>query len=115
MAVSPKVSAATVGAAFTTIVAGIVGPHVFPSSTASDVQGLVEAAVTALVTFGSGWFARELPKVEQDVKPLVQQAETVYTKVREAEPTVQAVAAALEAEPQHVTVPVAQAVAKPLA
>lgn len=117
MAVSPKVSAATVGAAFTTIVAGILGPHLFPHATASDVQGLIEAVVTAAVTFGSGWFAREAPKVEAEVKHVeasapVKAVETVYTKVEQSAPTAEAVLSALNTA-QHVTVPTA--VAKPLA
>jgi hypothetical protein len=114
MAVSPKVSASTVGAAFSTMIVGILGQHVFPANMAPDVQGLITAGVTALVTFGAGWFARELPAVERAVEPEVKAADIVYTKVRQEAPTVEAVAKALDTA-EHVTVPVAQAVAKPLA
>jgi hypothetical protein len=122
MAVSPKVSAATVGAAFTTIIAGILGPHLFPHATASDVQGLVEAVVTAAVTFGSGFLARDAQRVEAEVsktvQPEVRAAQTVYTKVEQSAPAVADVAKALEAaEAPRVSVPtsVAVPVAKPLA
>jgi hypothetical protein len=108
MAVNPKVSAATVGAAFTTIVAGIIGPHIFPHATASDVQGLIEAVFTAAVTFGSGWLTRDVAKVETKLEPEVKAAETVYTKVAQSAPAVADVAKALEAaESPHVTLPVA--------
>lgn len=103
MAVSPKVSAATVGAAFATMVVGILGVHVFPHGMPLDVQGLVTSALTAASTFGAGWFARAEPR-------LVANAEVVYTKVRQTAPTVEAIAEAVaKTEPSHVTLPLAQA------
>lgn len=91
MAVSPKVSAATVGASFTTIVTGILGPHLFPHGMAPDVQGLVTAVFTAVVTFAAGWFAREAshdaPQVTNVVRAVqaeVAKADTVFTQVKQA-------------------------------
>lgn len=104
MAVSPKVSAATVGASLSTMVIGILNVHVFPHGMAPDVEGLVSAAVVALSTFASGWFAREVAKVAPEVAKV---ADTVYTDVQQAAPTVEEVAEALA--PAHVTVPTAVA------
>jgi ABC-type Fe3+-siderophore transport system permease subunit len=58
MAISGKVTASTVAAAGTTIVAGIIAPHVFSHSVPSDVRGLIEGGVTAVLTFVSGYLAR---------------------------------------------------------
>jgi hypothetical protein len=58
MAISGKVTASTVAASVTTVVSGILAPHVFWRSVPSDVRGLVEAGVTAVVTFGAGYLAR---------------------------------------------------------
>jgi ABC-type Fe3+-siderophore transport system permease subunit len=58
MAISGKVTASTVAAAGTTIVAGIIAPHVFQHSVPSDVRGLIEGGVTAVITFVSGYLAR---------------------------------------------------------
>jgi ABC-type Fe3+-siderophore transport system permease subunit len=58
MAISGKVTASTVAAAGTTIVAGIVAPHVFSHSVPSDVRGLIEGGVTAVLTFVSGYLAK---------------------------------------------------------
>lgn len=118
MAISPKVSAATVGASVSTLIIGILSVHVFPHGMAPDVQGLVSAGVVALTTFASGWFSRELPKVEaaavKDVAPAVKAADEVYTKVRQVDPVAVAdVAKALETavaqDAPHVVLPVAQA------
>lgn len=57
-AISGKVTASTVAAAGTTIVAGILAPHVFWPNVPSDVQGLVEGGITAVVTFVSGYMAK---------------------------------------------------------
>jgi ABC-type Fe3+-siderophore transport system permease subunit len=57
-AISGKVTASTVAAAGTTIVAGILAPHVFQLSVPSDVRGLIEGGVTAVVTFASGYLAK---------------------------------------------------------
>jgi hypothetical protein len=58
MAISGKVTASTVAATGATIVAGIVAPHVFSHSVPSDVRGLIEGGVTAVVTFVSGYLAK---------------------------------------------------------
>jgi ABC-type Fe3+-siderophore transport system permease subunit len=58
MAISGKVTASTVAAAGTTIVAGIIAPHVFSHSVPSDVRGLIEGGVTAVLTFVSGYLAK---------------------------------------------------------
>jgi hypothetical protein len=58
MAISGKVAASTVAASVSTVVAGIIAPHVFPAGTPSDIVGLFEAGVTAVVTFVSGYMAR---------------------------------------------------------
>jgi hypothetical protein len=73
MAISGKVTASTVAAAAVTVVSGILAPHVFWSSVPSDVRGLVEAGVTAVVTFASGYLARhgvDAGAVEHDVESL---------------------------------------------
>ena len=57
-AISGKVTASTVAAAGTTIVAGILAPHVFQSNVPSDVRGLIEGGVTAAITFASGYLAK---------------------------------------------------------
>jgi hypothetical protein len=57
-AISGKVTASTVAAAGTTIVAGILAPHVFSHNVPSDVRGLVQGGVTAALTFVSGYLAK---------------------------------------------------------
>lgn len=116
MAISPKVSAATVGASVSTLIIGILSVHVFPHGMAPDVQGLVSAAIVALVTFAAGWFARALPEVEKvvakvEAAPAVKAADVVYTKVRQTDPVAVAdVAKALEATVEHDAAPVASVV-----
>jgi hypothetical protein len=56
--ISGKVKAATVAASVTTVITGILAPHVFWQSVPSDVRGLVEAGVTGAITFGFGWLAK---------------------------------------------------------
>lgn len=58
MAISGKVTAATVAASLTTVISGIVAPHVFGHSTPSDVRGLIEGGVSAVVTFAAGYLAK---------------------------------------------------------
>lgn len=109
MTVSPKVSAATVGATFTTIITGIIGPHLFPHGMPADVQGLIAGVVTAAVTFGAGFLAREAKPAVAEVEHVAKAVDTVYTRVAQSAPPVEAVAHALEAEAAHVVLPVAQA------
>jgi hypothetical protein len=56
--ISGKVKASTVAASVTTVITGIIAPHVFGHQTPSDVRGLIEAGVTGVVTFGFGWLAK---------------------------------------------------------
>jgi hypothetical protein len=58
MAISGKVKASTVAASVTTVITGILAPHVFHHSVPSDVRGLIEGGVTGAITFGFGWLAK---------------------------------------------------------
>jgi hypothetical protein len=124
MAVSAKVTNATVGASVSTMILGILGPHIYPSNLAPDVAGLVNAGVTALVTLGAGWLTRDvLPTVEKvvtEAKTEVAKVEGAYSQVRQSVPELPSIAtvetaakslvAAAQAQPQPVAVavPVAQ-------
>jgi hypothetical protein len=57
-AISGKVKASTVAASVTTVITGILAPHVFQHSVPSDVRGLIEGGVTGVITFGFGWLAK---------------------------------------------------------
>jgi hypothetical protein len=74
-AISGKVTASTVAAAGVTVVAGILAPHVFQANVPSDVRGLVQAGVTAAITFGSGYLAKHGVSYEK----LVTDTEAVAT------------------------------------
>ncbi|MGW1859355.1 hypothetical protein [Streptomyces collinus] len=56
--ISGKVKASTVAASVTTVLTGIVAPHVFSHGVPSDVRGLIEGVVTGGVTFAFGWLAK---------------------------------------------------------
>jgi hypothetical protein len=71
MAVSPKVSASTVGAAASTVVVQVLAKHLFHGAVPSDVLGLIEGAVTAGVTFASGYFVAHAPKTVAEVETAV--------------------------------------------
>lgn len=58
MAISGKVTASTVAASVTTVISGIIAPHVFQHGVPSDVRGLVEGGVTGVITFAAGYLAR---------------------------------------------------------
>ena len=60
MAFSGKVSAASVGAAASTLVADIVARHI-GHPVPSDIMALVGAGITAGVTFVCGYLARHVP------------------------------------------------------
>jgi hypothetical protein len=86
MAVSGKVVASTVAAAATTVVSGILAPHVFWPSVQPDVRGLVEAGVTAVVTFASGYLARhgvDAQAVERDVEALAEDFGVPFMQVHD--------------------------------
>lgn len=74
MAVSPKVSASTVGAGASTVVVSVIAKHLFHGAMPSDVLGLVEGAVTAGVTFVSGYFVHHPPaEVAREVETAVRE------------------------------------------
>jgi hypothetical protein len=58
--ISGKVTAATVAAASTTMVCNILGPYVFHGQVPSDIQGLIDSAIAAAVTFAAGYLARHV-------------------------------------------------------
>jgi hypothetical protein len=61
MAISGKVSAASVGAATATLVSDIVARHAFHGQVPGDVLALVGGSVTAAVTFVCGYLAKHVP------------------------------------------------------
>lgn len=65
MTISGKVSASTVAATLTTVITGILAPHVFSKGVPSDVRGLVEGGLTAGITFVSGYLAKHGIDAEQ--------------------------------------------------
>lgn len=71
MAISGKVTASTVAASLTTVVSGILAPHIFWTSVPDDVKGLVEAGVTAVITFASGYLAKHGVAYEAAAKDAV--------------------------------------------
>lgn len=101
MAISGKVTASTVAATATTIVAGIVAPHVFSHSVPSDVRGLIEGGVTAVLTFVSGYLAKHgisYEKLAADTAAVAEDLGVPYMALSdvtaEASPDVAAVAPA---------------------
>lgn len=58
MAISGKVTASTVAASLTTVISGILAPHVFSHGVPSDVRGLIEGGTTAVITFVAGYLAK---------------------------------------------------------
>jgi len=87
MAISGKVTASTTAASITAIVTGILAPHVFSRGVPSDVRGLVEAGVTAGITFVSGYLAKhgiDAGAVAQDVEALVVDLGVPFMAVAEA-------------------------------
>jgi hypothetical protein len=69
------VAASTVAASGTTMVCSILAPYIFHGQVPADIQGLVESAITAAVTFGAGYFARHVvPAVEHDAEQLLTRA-----------------------------------------
>jgi hypothetical protein len=67
MAISGKVSAASVGAAGATLVSDILARHAFHGQVPGDVLALVGASVTAAVTFACGYLAKHVPITVQHV------------------------------------------------
>jgi hypothetical protein len=111
MAISGKVSAATVAASAVAVVGGIVGPHVFPNGTPADVKGLSLGVVTAAVTFVSGYLAKhgiDAKAVEADASALASDLGVPFSSIPEyvdPEPVAEPVAVPLAAP--AVAVPVA--------
>ncbi|MFF1597698.1 hypothetical protein ACFVYV_09400 [Streptomyces mirabilis] len=58
MSISGKVTASTVAASVTTVISGILAPHVFTHGVPSDVRGLIEGGATAVITFVAGYLAK---------------------------------------------------------
>lgn len=120
--VSGKVSAAAVAATMTSLVSGIVAPHVFRNGTPSDVIGLAQAGITAMVTFGAGYLARHGIDAESLATDSVKVAADLgvpYSAIAEADEVigVPAPAPVAPAAPVHAVpsfAPVTQAVAQPL-
>jgi predicted anti-sigma-YlaC factor YlaD len=117
MAISGKVTASTVAAAGTTVVAGILAPHVFWPSVPSDVRGLIEAGVTAVITFASGYMAKHgvaYEKLMQDAGAVASDLGVPFMALSdavEAPPRSDVVAdpaPVAEAQPVAQAVPVAQ-------
>ena len=106
MAISGKVSAATVAASTVAVVGGIVGPHIFPNGTPSDVKGLSLGVVTAAVTFVSGYLAKhgiDAKAVEADASALATDLGVPFSSIPEY------------VDPEPVALPVAAPVAAPVA
>lgn len=75
MAISGKVSAASVGAASATLVSDIVARHMFHGQVPGDVLALVGAGVTAAVTFVCGYLAKHIPApVKAEVERVAEMA-----------------------------------------
>jgi hypothetical protein len=105
--VSGKVKAATVAASVTTVITGILAPHVFWQSVPSDVQGLVEGGVTGVITFAFGWLAKhgiDGAKVVEDAEQVAADLGVPFMAVPDA-----------PEEPAAEPAPAAPAVATPLA
>jgi len=119
MAISGKVTASTVAASATTVISGILAPHIFWASVPSDVKGLVEAGVTAAVTFVSGYLAKHGVAYETQVA-VGSQVATDFGAPFSSIPEAPEVLAPLDVAPAPVAlaaVPVAEPVpvAQPLA
>jgi len=71
--ISGKVTAATVATGITTLVFSILAPHLGAGQIDPDVQGLVEAIVTAAVTFAAGYMAkhRVVETVEREIQSVI--------------------------------------------
>jgi uncharacterized membrane protein (UPF0136 family) len=124
MAISGKVSTATVAASTVAVVGGIVGPHIFPNGTPSDVKGLSLGVVTAAVTFVSGYLAKhgiDAKAVEADASALATDLGVPFSSIPEyvdpepvalpvAAPVVAPVAAPVAVAPVQVVAPVAVSV-----
>lgn len=75
MAISGKVSAATVGAATATLVSDIVARHAFHGNVPGDILALIGASSTAAVTFVFGYLAKHVPaEVKADAEKFVSTA-----------------------------------------
>lgn len=112
MAISGKVTASTVAASVTTVVSGILAPHVFGHQTPSDVRGLIEGGVTAAVTFVAGYLARhgvDPVKLAEDSAAVASDLGVPFMALSEA---VEPVEPAAEPAPVAAPLPVAQPLAQ---
>lgn len=90
MAISGKVKASTVAASVSTVITGILAPHVFPHGVASDMRGLVEGGVTGVITFAFGWLAKhgiDGAKLTEDVEAVAVDLGMPYMALSDAEET----------------------------
>lgn len=85
MAISGKVSAASVGAGVATVVSDIVARHL-GAPVPADVLALIGASITAGVTFVCGYLARHVPASAVDVVKDVIDVATGEAPSREATP-----------------------------
>jgi hypothetical protein len=88
MAISGKVKASTVAASLTTIVSGILAPHVFWSNTPADIQGLILGTITGAITFGCGWLAKhgiDAPAAVGDAIELGEDLGVPFTSIPQAQ------------------------------
>jgi hypothetical protein len=87
MAISGKVTASTVAASLTTVVSGILAPHVFGHSVPSDVRGLVEGVTAAAVTFTAGYLAKhgvDAGELAADVEDVAEDLGVPFSSVSQA-------------------------------
>jgi hypothetical protein len=118
--ISGKVTAATVAASMTAIVSGIVSPHLFQYGTPSDVIGLANAGVAAVVTFASGYLARhgiDAGALAKDTVAVAADLGVPYSAISEADEVLAYVdPTPAPSAPVYVpAVPAVPAVAQPLA
>lgn len=104
MAISGKVTASTVAASVTTVISGIIAPHVFTHSVPSDVRGLIEGGATAVITFGAGYLAKhgiDAGALAEDVEDMAEDLGVPFMALSDAEDVV-ADPAVIAAAPQTV-------------
>lgn len=110
MSISGKVTASTVAASVTTVISGILAPHVFTHSVPSDVRGLIEGGTTAVITFVAGYLAKHGIDAEQlatDVEAVGSDLGVPFMALSDAVES----PADVVADPAPVAVPVAQPLA----
>lgn len=71
--ISGKVTSATVATGISTLVFSILAPHIVHGTISPDIEGLVQAVITAAVTFAAGYMAKHgvTAAVVKDVQAVV--------------------------------------------